>query len=39
MGVQIIKTNLGSEIWVNKYVPPKIQSFEGIQPEKQGQKV
>ena len=34
MGVQIDKTDLGSEAWVNKCILLKIQSFEGIWPEK-----
>ena len=34
MGVQIVRTDLGSEAWVNECVTPRIRSSEGMRPEK-----
>ena len=36
--VQIVEMDLGSKAWINKCVMPKIKSFEGMWPKKQGQK-
>ena len=33
MGVQIVRTDLGSEAWVNECVTPRIRSSEGMRPE------
>ena len=33
IGVQIVRTDLRSEAWVNKCVTPRIRSSEGMWPE------